>query len=94
MHEATFLDEELDRARDTRHSTAREAAEIARDAGVVLLALTHLSTRYPPRLVKAEARAVFAASHAPRDLDLVEIPFRERGAPTIVRGGAAAVEPA
>jgi ribonuclease Z len=93
VHEATFLDDELGRARDTRHSTAREAAEIARDAGVALLALTHLSTRYPPRLVKEEARAVFAESHTPRDLDLVEVPFRERGAPTLVRAGAAVEAP-
>ncbi len=89
VHEATFLADELVRARDTRHSTAREAAEIARDARVKMLALTHLSTRYPPRLVKEEARTVFAEAHTPRDLDLIEIPFRERGGPVLVRGGAA-----
>lgn len=87
VHEATFLEDERDRARETRHSTAREAAELAAEAGVVMLALTHLSTRYPPRAVKEEAREVFANSHAPRDLDLVELPFRERGEPRIVRGG-------
>jgi ribonuclease Z len=95
VHEATFLDDELQRARETRHSTAREAAELAREAGVRLLALTHLSTRYAPREVKAAARAVFEATVVPRDLDLIELPFPERGGPRMVRGGgsAAAVEP-
>jgi ribonuclease Z len=95
VHEATFLDDEAARARETRHSTAREAAELAREAGVRLLALTHISTRYAPREVKAAARAVFEATIVPRDLDLVELPFPERGEPRMVRGGgsAAAVEP-
>src|SRR3954453_12555718 len=46
VHEATFVDGDVARARETGHSTARQAAEIARDASVHLLALTHLSTRY------------------------------------------------
>ena len=90
VHEATFLDADLDRARETLHSTAREAAELAREAGVALLALTHVSTRYPVRAIKAEARAVFAGTVVPRDLDLVDVPFPERGEPRMVRGGGAA----
>jgi ribonuclease Z len=90
VHEATFLHDEQARARQTRHSTAREAAQLAVDANVAMLALTHVSTRYPPRLVRDEARAVFATAFVPRDLDLIEIPFRERGGPRIVRGGGAA----
>jgi ribonuclease Z len=85
VHEATFLDSERDRARDTAHSTARQAAEIARDAGVRMLALNHLSTRYFPREVRDEARAVFANTEVPRDFDAIEVPFPERGEPVLVK---------
>ena len=88
VHEATFSEEERDRAGETLHSTARQAAEIAAAAGVRLLALTHLSPRYAgPELVE-EARAVFQATVAPRDFDLIEIPYAERGEPRLVRKGA------
>ena len=86
VHEATFLSDERDRARETGHSTAAQAAEIARDARVRLLALTHLSTRYFPREIRDEARAVFADTVVPRDFDAIEVPFPERGAPTLVKG--------
>jgi ribonuclease Z len=85
IHEATFLDSERDRARDTGHSTARQAAEIARDAGARMLALNHLSTRYFPRDVRDEARAVFENTEVPRDFDAIEVPFPERGEPTLVK---------
>jgi ribonuclease Z len=85
VHEATFLEEERARARDTAHSTARQAAEIARDAGVRLLALTHLSTRYFPREVRDEGRAVFERTVVPRDFDAIAVPFPERGEPALVK---------
>jgi ribonuclease Z len=85
VHEATFCEDDRARARETAHSTARQAAEVARDAGVRLLALTHLSTRYFPREVRDEARATFANAIVPRDFDHIEVPFPERGEPRLVR---------
>ena len=87
IHEATFLDEELDRARDTNHSTAREAAELAAEARVRMLALTHLSMRSPPKLIKAEAEEIHDNVVVPRDLDLIELPFRERGDAVLIKNG-------
>ena len=88
VHEATFAEEERDRAAETLHSTARQAAEIARDAGVRLLALTHLSPRYFGKELLEEARDVFPATVAPRDFDVIEVPFAERGEPQLVKYGA------
>jgi ribonuclease Z len=85
VHEATFSDEEADRARETGHSTAREAAEVAREAEVKLLALNHVSPRHPPKALLEEAAAVFESTIVPRDFDRVEIPFPERGEPVHVR---------
>jgi ribonuclease Z len=88
VHEATFLDEERERARETRHSTAREAADVARSAGVQLLALTHLSSRFMPKDIRKQATAVFPETVVPRDFDRVEVPFAERGVPLFHPGGA------
>jgi ribonuclease Z len=85
VHDATFLHEEAERARETSHSTARQAAELARDAEVQMLALTHISSRYAGREVREEARSVFAATEAPRDFDTIEVPFPERGPAALVR---------
>jgi ribonuclease Z len=85
VHEATFLEDQRARARDTAHSTAAQAAALARDAGVRLLALTHLSTRYFPRDVRDEARATFPNTVVPRDFDAIDVPFPERGDPAIVK---------
>jgi ribonuclease Z len=88
VHEATFLEEERDRARETAHSTAVDAAEVARAAEVTLLALTHLSSRYHPGDVGREARAIFPETVVPKDFDVIEVPFPERGPPQLVKGGA------
>ena len=88
IHEATFLDDERDRAAETLHSTALQAAEIARDAGVRLLALTHVSTRYFGPELAREAHEVFEPTVVPRDFDVIEVPFAERGEPALVRRGA------
>jgi ribonuclease Z len=88
VHEATFAEEERERARETLHSTARGAAELARSAEVGLLALTHLSNRYFGGEIEREAQEVFPDTVVPRDLDIIVIPFRERGAPELLKGGA------
>src|SRR5205085_7838786 len=59
VHEATFAEEERDRAAQTGHSTAGQAASLAREAEVTMLALNHFSTRYPVGLLREEARAIF-----------------------------------
>jgi ribonuclease Z len=89
VHEATFLDEERDRARETAHSTALEAAELAREAEVGLLALTHLSNRYFGPEVVREARTIFPETVVPKDFDVIDVPFPERGSPRLVKGGVA-----
>jgi ribonuclease Z len=88
VHEATFCEEERERARETAHSTALEAAEIAREAEVGLLALTHLSNRYFGPEVVREAQTVFPETVVPKDFDVIGVPFRERGAPRLQKGGA------
>lgn len=89
VHEATFAEEERERARETRHSTAQDAARVGLAAGVRLLVLTHISGRYFGPEIAREAREVFPASVVPRDFDVIEIPFAERGEPRRVKGGAA-----
>ena len=86
--EATFLDEERERAQETLHQTASQAADVARRSGVVLLALTHLSSRYFGPEVAREARELFPETVVPRDFDVIEVPFAERGAPQLIREGA------
>jgi ribonuclease Z len=85
VHEATFMDEDAERAAETRHSTAAQAAELAAAAGVHMLALTHISPRYGGGQVRDEARAAFQNVIVPRDFDRVEIPLPERGEPVHIR---------
>jgi ribonuclease Z len=85
VHEATFMEEEAERAAETRHSTARAAGELAAAAEVGLLALTHVSPRYAGRELRDEARAAFPNTVVPRDFDRIEIPFPERGEPVLIR---------
>jgi ribonuclease Z len=78
VHEATFGDEEGERAVETGHSTAREAAQVALAAGVGTLLLTHFSARYSRDAADLgrEAREVFAATLVGKDGLEVEVPYR------------------
>jgi ribonuclease Z len=93
VHEATFSDEHAERADETRHSTARQAAELAAAAHVEMLALIHVSPRYGGTELRDEARAVFAKTVVPRDFDRVDIPFPERGGPVHIKASERPPEP-
>jgi ribonuclease Z len=71
--EATYLDEEAEMARDFAHLTARQAAELAREAQVKNLILTHISRRYRERDVLSEAREVFPKTTVARDFDAFQL---------------------
>jgi ribonuclease Z len=80
VHESTFAQDETERAAETGHSTAQQAATLAREAEVRVLALVHISTRYPVGKLRDEARAVFPGTVLPRDFD-----SPERGEPALQR---------
>jgi ribonuclease Z len=88
IHDASFSEEEVQRAADTGHSTVGQAAAVAREANVKMLALVHISSRYHVGTVLEEAREVYEPSFAPRDFDVIEIPFPERGEPKLVPNGS------
>jgi ribonuclease Z len=88
IHDSSFMTEDAGRAAETGHSTAAGAGRIAAEANVKMLALVHISSRYHVRAALEEARAEFPAAVAPRDFDLIELPFAERGEPKLVKGGA------
>ncbi|ESS03075.1 MAG: RNAse Z [uncultured archaeon A07HR67] len=78
VHDATFADEMAGRARDTAHSTGREAGEIAQRAGADRLALVHVSSRYAGDAspIRREARGAFDGECLlPDDGDRIEVPF-------------------
>ncbi|GAB3042028.1 ribonuclease Z [Natronobiforma cellulositropha] len=80
VHDATFADDRVERASDTAHSTARQAAELASRAGAKRLALMHLSSRYAGRADAhlEEAREVFDGEvFVPEDGETLEIPYAD-----------------
>jgi ribonuclease Z len=92
VHEATFADEEADRARETGHSTAREAATVAARGGVRQLVLTHFSARYSrdASQLLSEAKEEFDAVVLARDGMEIVVPFPDE----TVSGGIGTVEAA
>lgn len=77
IHDATFGDEDEERARETYHASARQAARLAARAGVRRLYLTHLSARYSdnPGVLERQAREAFPDAVVARDGQVVEIPY-------------------
>jgi len=81
VHDATFADDRRERAAETGHSTARQAAEIARRAGAKRLALTHVSSRYTggSDVLERDARETVegtgTAAFLPDDGDDLEVPY-------------------
>ena len=83
IHDCTFAAEEEQRARDTHHTTARGAAQVARDAKAKRLILTHISARYAdnPSLLEREARTVFPGATVAHDGLVIEICHNDDGEP-------------
>jgi ribonuclease Z len=79
IHESTFGDEEAERAVEPGHPPAREAAQVAREAGVRRLVLTHFSARYSRDAgeLEREARSVFSETLIGRDGTEIDVPFRD-----------------
>jgi ribonuclease Z len=84
IHDATFADDETDRARETGHSTAREAGRVARNAAAKQLALTHISPRYAgdTGILLQQARDAFDGTvRVAEDGQTIEVPYPEASQP-------------
>ncbi|UCE44723.1 MAG: ribonuclease Z [Methanobacteriota archaeon] len=80
IHDGTLDSTHARLADEFGHSTAAQAAKVAKDAGVATLYLTHISPRYDDdSVLLAEARSVFPHSVVAHDLDVVEIRYRKPG---------------
>lgn len=76
--ESTYLEEESDMAKLYSHLTAKMAAELAKEAGVGKLYLTHVSRRYREKEILAEAQSVFVNTEVARDFSQFQIKHLER----------------
>jgi ribonuclease Z len=88
IHDSSFSDEDVQRAKETGHSTVGQAVSVAEEAKVKMLALVHISSRYHVGTLLEDAREAFPPTVAPRDFDQIEIPFPERGEPKLIPDGA------
>ncbi|MCM2585178.1 ribonuclease Z [Lactiplantibacillus plantarum] len=82
VHESTFGKDEGKLAHNYYHSTSTQAAQVAQQAGVKQLLLTHISARYTGKLSKElqkQAQKVFSHSKVVRDFDVIDIPLPEKG---------------
>lgn len=84
VHEGTFTAADAARAAETAHSTGVQAAQVAADAGVAMLAITHIAARVHAGELQREAREIFPRTVAVRDFDTIEVPLPDRGAPALV----------
>jgi ribonuclease Z len=71
--ESTYLQEEAEMAKQFHHLTARQGAELAKQAGVKKLILTHISRRYREKDVIKEAQEVFSNTSVARDFDTFQV---------------------
>ena len=88
IHDASFAEEEAQRAAETGHSTVGQAAAVAREAHVKMLALVHISSRYHVGKILEEAQDVYEPTVAPKDFDTIQIPYAEKGYPELIPNGA------
>jgi len=81
IHDSTYDDESLDRAREVFHSTAGEAGMVAEAVGARMLALVHMSSRYTSTAshIRDAEKRFGGRVIAPSDLEMIEIPFRDNG---------------
>jgi ribonuclease Z len=78
IHEATFDSRLEDIAKEYGHTTASQAAEIAKKAGVEKLFLVHISPRYLDfHVLEDEARKVFLHSYVPKDFQEIEVKLKK-----------------
>ena len=79
IHDGTLTDEKYDRAVESMHSTAGEAASLAKEAGVHHLVLTHISSRYTDDTtpILEDAEKIFANVTVADDLMEIEVPYQD-----------------
>lgn len=76
FHEATFLEKDKKLAAETKHTTAAQAATLARDAKVGRLLIGHFSSRYKDYgLLEAEARDIFSPTQGVNDGEVYSLPL-------------------